>query len=195
MIIAHGSLKNTVKSSAVMRGFGLYASQRPEFLDPLVISVDVDSGVGPQPRDLETIIAGAANRARRSAVKVAEDYGLAKNPLGVGIESGLFRLEQPRLAPVSGREFWMDVSACGIYDGDQVHFGFSPAFMVPPAVMKFVLEDGLDLSAATKAAGLTTEEYVGYGKGIVGILTGGVVTREDYTVQAVLMAIAALPRS
>ena len=112
--------------------------------------------------------------------------------VGDQIESGVFRLEHPHSGSTPGREFWMDVSVCALHDGAETYFGFSPAFPVPPEVMRFVLEDGLDLSRATRAAGLTSEDYVGYGKGIINILTKGVVTREDYTVQAILMALTGL---
>jgi inosine/xanthosine triphosphatase len=181
MKIIIGSL-NPVKEAALKRALASY----DEYQDVKVISVEKDSGVGPQPRGFEAILAGAQNRARGAFASID---GCA---VSFGIESGLYQLNQPRLAPVLGEEFWMNVTVCAAFDGNRTAYGFSPSFMVPAEVARLVMEEGLDLNQAAKQAGLTTHERVGYAQGLVGVLTDGVLTREDYTVPAVILALAAL---
>ena len=86
----------------------------------------------------------------------------------------------------------MDVGACIIYDGRrEVGSGLSCAFEIPPLTAQKV-DEGMDLSQACLEAGLTKNEYAGFDEGIVGILTKGRVTREDYTKQAIRMALIPL---
>lgn len=83
-----------------------------------------------------------------------------------------------------------DVCVAAAYDGAAVTLGLSCAFEIPPAIIARVLDEGLDLSQATRAAGFTDDEDVGSKGGLINILTNGRVTRRDYTVQAVRMALA-----
>ena len=74
-------------------------------------------------------------------------------------------------------------------DGINFNQGMSCAFEIPPGVVKFVVENGMDLSQASNAAGLTTNPRLGEAEGLIGILSQGRVTRQQYTEQAVQMSL------
>ncbi len=46
---------------------------------------------------------------------------------------------------------------------------------------------GLDMAQAATAAGLSDDPALGDKGGLIGILTGGRVTRQDYTLQVTLL--------
>ena len=118
---------------------------------------------------------GARNRAE--AAHAAQGGG--KGVLGLGIESGLFVLE--------GRHF--DVCVVSAYDGSEHHLGLSCAFEIPPQILSHVLKGGLDLSQACNASGITSDPKLGEHGGLIAILSAERVTRLDYTVQAITMAL------
>eukprot|EP00933_Yihiella_yeosuensis_P025007 TRINITY_DN1938_c1_g1_i1.p1 TRINITY_DN1938_c1_g1~~TRINITY_DN1938_c1_g1_i1.p1 ORF type:complete len:355 (-),score=79.93 TRINITY_DN1938_c1_g1_i1:44-1108(-) len=101
--------------------------------------------------------------------------------LALGIESGLHWTE------VDGRAY--DVCVCSTYDGVAFNQGLSCAFEIPPSVLKFVVEKGMDLAQATNAAGLSSNPKLGEAEGLIGVLSRGRVTRLDYTKQAIDMAL------
>ena len=55
-----------------------------------------------------------------------------------------------------------------------------------------VVAEGVELDEAVHLAGLSDNQRIGYAQGLIGILSGGVVTRADYMVPAVTMALVAL---
>lgn len=137
-----------------------------------VISSRVDTGVSEQPMTLDQTMLGAQNRAR--AVYSGCD-------LSVGIESGFLE------APLANGGL-MEVTVCAIYDGNQVHYGFSSGFNCPEDIMKYVRR-GKNLNDAAFLAGYTSNPEVGKAEGIIGVLTRGRVTRKEYTKQAIRMAL------
>lgn len=155
--------------------------EREDLRNSSVGSVEVPSGVSAQPRGLEETYRGAMNRALAAAKAAPRD-------IAVGIESGIFAI--PRVY-----DRWMDVSACALYvrAADRWLFGQSAAFEVPAEVCRH-LARGYDLSGACRQAGLTDHPYVGAAEGIIGILSGGRVTRKEYTIGAVRMALLGLDR-
>ncbi len=166
-----GSL-NQVKIETVREVFLLYDSLR----DVEIIGKDIDSRVSTQPTSLEETMWGARNRA----------YGaFQKEGLGIGLESGIFE------APGWKREkTYMDHTVCVIYDGQNDYIGFSPAFRLPRKIVDLVFEERMDLDQATRQIGLTHEERVGRGQGLVGVLTQGVMNRKEYMKPAVIMSLA-----
>jgi non-canonical (house-cleaning) NTP pyrophosphatase len=86
----------------------------------------------------------------------------------------------------------MNLTACVIYDGTRFYRGVGPAFELPREVCRLVVEEGCELDEAVHRAGLTRNERIGYAEGLIGILSGGAVTRADYMVPAVTMALVAL---
>ena len=84
-----------------------------------------------QPKTLAETTQGARNRAQRAAAAAG-----GADSFGIGMESGLFESD--------GRLF--DVCACAIFDGQEMHIGYSCAWELPPAVQQKVLKEGMDLT-------------------------------------------------
>lgn len=161
--------KNPAKIEAVQEIIQDY-----DFLkDAKVVSVEVDSGISAQPLTLEETIRGAMNRAKNAFRDC--DYSF-------GLESGLFPVPYTK----SG---YMDTGVCAIYDGRQYHLGLSAPYEYPKKVTQLVVEQGMNISQASRTVGLTEHEYIGHAEGTVGIITKGRVTRKDYTKQAILTAL------
>merc|ERR1712232_1270476 len=99
--------------------------------------------------------------------------------MGVGVESGLFE--------TSGRLY--DTCCCAVYDGEHHHVGYSCCWELPPVVSRLVIEEKMNLTDAFNAAGICDDPQIGDKGGVLGVLTGNRVTRGDYTVQCVQMAI------
>jgi len=162
--------KNPTKVSAVADAAKLY----PEILpNPEIEGIDVQVAELGHPKNLDEIIDGAIARAKAAFQDCTYSFG---------IESGLF--EVPR-----SQSGYMELQACAIYDGTNIHLGFAPAFEWPKKVTELILGGQADGSSAFKIAGLTTHEKVGAVQGgAMGMLTGGRLTREDQIKSSILAA-------
>ncbi len=142
------------------------------FPDWEIKAVAADSGIKEQPMSLEEIVEGSRNRAQ-----------MWLEGWGIGIESGIMEVERAS----SG---WVNTIACSIWNADLRKFslGLAGGFVVPQAIMDIVLETGVDLSEASRRAGLTKEQRIGYGAGIISLLTHGKMARKPYIKQAIQMA-------
>lgn len=170
-VVAVGS-GNPNKLDSVRRAFGCF----PGFKGASFISMKSPSGVSDQPVGYEAILKGADNRAKGAC---------DGHHYGVGLESGL--------VPVSGTATgYMNLTACVIFDGAHFYRGVGPAFELPSSVCRMVVEEGCELDEAVCRAGLSENERIGYAQGLIGILSDGAVTRTDYMVPAVTMALVAL---
>jgi non-canonical (house-cleaning) NTP pyrophosphatase len=98
------------------------------------------------------------------------------------MESGLFRVETKLF----------DVCACAIFDGEHHHLGYSCAWELPEAVVRKVEDEGKNLTEAFNECGICNDPNIGDKGGVLGIMTGDRITRPDYTVQSVQMALLAL---
>lgn len=152
--------KNPVKVEAVQECFP----------DWEIIAVTAGSGIKEQPTSLEEIIEGSRNRAQSWT-----------SGWGIGIESGIMAVER-----ASSR--WMNTIACSIWNGEKFSLGLASGFVVPQAILDIVSDEGVCLSEASRRAGLTTEPKIGYGKGIISLLTDGKMARKPYIKQAIEMA-------
>ena len=169
MIIRVGSM-NKVKIEAVAEVIRWY-----DFVcEAEVYGVNVSSMVADQPKSLDETIRGAKNRAR-SAFS-GSDYS-------VGLESGLIEFY------IEDATHYMDHTVCAIYNGERYSFGFSPAFEVPPNLVKIISEEGLNLEQACYKTKLTNNPSLGKAEGLVGILTQGIMDRKAYTKPAIIMAL------
>ncbi|MBU1169745.1 MAG: inosine/xanthosine triphosphatase [Proteobacteria bacterium] len=135
-----------------------------------------DSGVSDQPLGLEETIRGAQNRAKNA---------FGNCDFSVGLESGLVPVPLTHTG-------YMNLSACVIFNGTAMFVGLGPAFELPESITGLVVEQNMELDDAILQSGLTQNPRIGYSEGIIGILTQGVVTRKDYMVPAVAMAMARL---
>lgn len=140
----------------------------------VVEGVSAASGVSDQPKSLEETVQGAVNRAKGAFACGAD--------LAFGIESGLIAVPYTK----SGV---MDVCVCAIYDGTHAHIGLSSAFEPPQKIVRLMHEEGMDMSQACLAAGLTDNPQLGAAEGLIGLLTRGRMDRYAYTKQAVVTAL------
>jgi inosine/xanthosine triphosphatase len=172
VIIRVGSL-NPVKLRAIR------AVMAVPFSGAEFVPVAVESGVSVQPLGLEETLRGAKNRARAAFVLSGTC------DLAVALESGLIPVPET----ATGH---MNLTACAIFDGREMYLGLGPAFELPGEVTRLVVEDGLELDPAVRRAGLTDNARIGYDQGIIGVLSRGRVTREDYSRPAVSMALVGM---
>ncbi len=158
---------NPSKIRGIKRGY-----QRLLGLDVEVIAVAVESGVSSQPLSLEETLRGAINRATRALHKVGDAVH------GVGVEAGFIEVDKKVL----------DVQVAVIADHDGcITIGMSPAFQIPRKFIEKIVNLGLELENVV-------DEYfkthrVGEKGGFISILTRGVVTREELTEMAIIMAL------
>ncbi len=134
--------------------------------------VSVDSGVPSQPFDDETA-KGACERARKA---------LQDADFGVGIEAGLIWHKDLKL--------YFDVQFCAIVSQDgRLTIGHGSGFVYPPRVIEEVLAGR---SVGEVMSALTGIEKIGHKAGAIGYLSKNLLTRQQLTEQAVLMAL--IPR-
>lgn len=163
---------NPVKVEAVAETLHHYPFLQPH----LVHSVAVPSGVSEQPMTLQETIDGARHRAFGAFFEMPCHYSF-------GIESGIMQAE-------AGNELQhYDICVCAVYDGQQWGQGLSCAFALPPMVSAMLQGHGLSLEQAMRRSGLSAQARLGQGEGAIGVLTGGRLSRKEYTKQAVMMAL------
>ena len=165
--------KNPNKFNAVKESFLMFET----FEGATFQAKGAASGVSDQPVGYEETVRGARNRAD-NAYNAYEDCDIS-----VGLESGLVAIPHTRTG-------YMNLTVCSIFDGADYFIGTGPAFELPEAITRLVVDGGLELDDAILKSGFTDNPRIGYSEGIIGILTKGVVTRKDYMVPAVSMALA-----
>lgn len=158
---------NPVKVSAVE---AVFRRAFPK-ADPTVVSVRVESAVGPQPVGAATV-RGAVERAAKARAEADAD-------LGVGVEAGL--LEPP------GFPGPLDVQVCAVVDrAGRRTLGHGAGFPHAASVVRDVLA-GRDVGEVL--ARLSGERDIGRTKGAIGHLTHGVLDRARLTEHAVIAAL------
>ena len=147
----------------------------PHLKDAEVVGVAAESGVKDQPTSLEELTQGAVNRAK--AAFIESDYA-------IGLEAGFMAVPHTK----SGH---MNVTACAIFDGTEVHLGLSSAFETPDAeTMRLVVEDGMNLSdASVKTGWVGTADEARKHNGVISSLTKGKLDRKEYVKQAIRVAL------
>ncbi len=134
--------------------------------------IPVESGVPPQPFDDDTA-KGACERAK-SALLDAD--------FGVGIEAGLIWHRSLKL--------YFDVQFCAIVSRDgQLTVGHGSGFVYPPKIIESVLAGRPVGEVMSELTGI---KKLGHKIGAIGYLSKNLLTREQLTEQAVLMAL--IPR-
>lgn len=173
----HVGSKNQVKINAVADAIKLYPNLFPK---PEILGIDVQIELFGHPKSIEETVRGAIERAKKAYGDC--DYSF-------GLEGGLMKV------PLSKSGF-MEVGVCAIYDGKQIHLGLSPAFEWPKRVTNLIRSNKADASQALKQLRLTWHEKVGAVEGgMIGVLTQGRITRENYTKYSIIMALIHLENS
>lgn len=140
-----------------------------------IISVKVKSGVSAQPLSLEETMRGAINRARKAIERVRDADE------GVGVEAGFFNILDKTF----------DVQIAAIIDRENnITYGLSPAFQIPPLFVDKILKEGIELEVVVDNYFGTKD--IGIKGGFISILTKNKITREELTELAVAMAL--IPR-
>jgi len=149
------------------------AKDYPCIAEAKIVAIDAASGVSDQPKTIEETINGAMQRAKNTFNDCVYSFG---------IESGLMTIPYTK----SG---FMDVCVCAIYDGEEYHLGLSSAWEAPTKVMKYMMEEGMDMTQAAVKAGLSDNPKLGAAQGLVGIVTKGRLSRKEYTKEAIRNAL------
>ncbi len=159
--------KNPVKVRGAQRAFLRFFPDR----EVEVEGVEVESGVPPQPVGWEEVVRGARNRARG-----AWEEGC----YAVGLEAGL----------VEVGDVYVDLHVAVLLDPEgREAVGTSPGFQLPKEVQERALEGEEVGEVFSELAGV---EGVGRRAGAVGVLSSGVVLREDLCELATSMALISL---
>lgn len=177
VIIAVGTTRRP-KVMAVERVLSELRSRFPDFLPgELVIEPrQVPSGAPSTPASNEATMAGARNRANNALAAVLDDGREPK--LGIGLEGGI--------ADDGGNVFlesWAFAT-----DGRRGFFGGSGRIPLPDELAAAVVERGEDLGPAADAY-FDRIDVAGH-EGTFGVLTAGMVTREEAFARSMLHALA-----
>ena len=147
--------------------------------DVTIEGIDVESGVADQPLGFEEIVEGARNRAEG-----ARRWG--ECDLGVGYEDGLVAIPGPAGS-------WFNIGCAAVSDGVQISLGLSSGFSYPPACSKQAVAERRPIGALFdrlwRRHGGSSTAPAPLSIGNVGKLTGGALTRAEYTRHAVLCAL------
>jgi len=130
--------------------------------------VSVPSGVSEQPMGLEETLLGAKHRAAAAFSQVA---GAS---IGIGLESGLVIVDGVHV----------DFCACAIYDGTHHYVGLSSGWALPPRVASSFAQRGYN--QAFEDIGIPADDR---GAGVLGQLSGGVLSRPKQMKESISMAL------
>ncbi len=158
--------KNPVKINCTKEGFEkIFPESSYDFE-----GVYVPSDVSDQPMTDEETLQGAINRARNARQHSPDaDFW-------VGIEGGIDEVEDGMIAFA-----WV-----AVLSNDQIGKSRTSTFYLPPKVVQLIHE-GIELGYANdEVFGEKNSKHKG---GAVGSLTGGVLGRTEYYVQAVMLAL------
>lgn len=166
MLRVHVGSNNPIKAQAVKNVF-------ERALGPAEVRlISVESGVPLEPLGND-IARGACERAKKA---------LLDADFGVGIEAGLIWHKELKL--------YFDVQFCAIVSRDgKLTVGHGSGFVYPPKVIERVLAGRPVGDVMSELTGI---EKLGHKIGSIGYLSKGLLTREQLTEQAVLMAL--IPR-
>lgn len=168
--------KNQTKVKAVQDTIKLYPTL---FKNPEIVGIDVNVPLFGHPKNIKETIQGAIGRAKNAYTNCTYSFGL---------EGGLMEV------PFSKTGF-MEIGACAIYDGHNIHLGLSPAYEWPTKVTDLIVSGKADASQAFKKLEYTQHEKLGAQEGgIIGYLTEGRLTREDFTKYSIIMALIHLEK-
>lgn len=168
--------KNKIKITAVKEAVKLYPKLFP---NPKVTGFEVNIPLFGHPLNLQETVEGAIKRAKEAFVEC--DYSF-------GIEGGLMEIPHSKTG-------FIEVGVCAVFDGKNLCLGLGPGYEWPKEVTKLILNKKADASLAFNQLRLTHHKKLGAIKGgIVGFLTQGRITREDFTKYSIIMALIQLEK-
>ncbi len=144
------------------------------FFQPYILTnTAVPSGVNNQPLSLEETVQGASNRAHTAFKDCNYSFG---------IEAGVFPVTYGTTTK------HVNVTTCIIYNGAEEYLGLSAGFELEPEITIPMYTEGIELDEAAQRTGITSNPRIGYGQGLIGIISKGKINRKDYTKPAIEMA-------
>ncbi len=180
IIIAVGSTRKP-KVEAVREAVARFGARLDRTADVEIAPVEVPSGVRHTPLTREDLMSGARQRAE-ALVEMALAKNLSWNYF-VGLEGGLDVVHEGTLRWVF-LESWAYVR-----DGvGRSAFGQSGAVLLPEALAKVVVDDGVELSQAIDA--FAGGRGIRDAQGAWGVLTQNLITRQEAFRIAVINAFA-----
>jgi inosine/xanthosine triphosphatase len=144
---------------------------------------EVDSGVRDEPLGFPMTIEGAQNRAQAAYqrfVPAARACASTATRLGVGLESGFIDV-----APAIFTLYNFDV--CALFDGETYYLGISPGFEYPRQLVQNIFLHRQPFQQARQY--ITTAADVERQAGIVGVIAGGLVDRQEMARLATRLAL------
>jgi inosine/xanthosine triphosphatase len=179
-IIAVGSTRKpkveAVRDALAVFGFSLFGNAEFE-----IVPVEVPSGVRHTPLSREDLMAGARQRAE-ALVQIARKSNQPWKYF-VGLEGGLDVIHE-------GAKRWVFLESWAYVadDAGDGAFGRSGAVLLPEALAKVVLDDGVELSEAIDA--FAGGRGIRDAQGAWGVLSRNLITRQDAFRVAVIGAFA-----
>lgn len=134
-------------------------------IDAELISVETDSGVSAQPRTISETRAGAVNRARNAK--------LEESSFAIGLEGGVFELD--------GQMYLCNWGALAA-KGGKVYTAAGAQIPLPEEISG-QLRNGMELGPVMDH--YANETGIRHHKGAVGILTAGLINRDEMFVHVV----------
>ncbi len=176
-IVAIGTTRQP-KVQAVESAIGQLRSRFPGFLagELRLEPRQVASGAPPTPATTEETMHGARNRAHNARIAL-QNEGFEPS-LSIGLEGGV---------AAEGRVVFLEAWAFAT-DGIRGFFGGSGRVPLPDELAAAVVERGLDLGPAADRF-FERQDVAGH-EGTFGVLTNGMVTREEAFVRSMLHALA-----
>ena len=179
IVVAVGSTRRP-KLNAVWEALSVIGPTLDEAALFDVVSVQVESGVGHTPLSRAELMAGARGRAE-ALVQMGRERGEAWEYF-VGLEGG-FDVVQDNGARLVFLQSWAYVT-----DGKRGAYGQGGAILVPEALARRVVDDGVELSVAIDA--FSGEQGIRDQQGAWGVFTKNLHTRQDSFRTAVVNAFA-----
>lgn len=179
IVVAVGSTRGP-KVEAVREAMALVGPPLASGAEFEIVGVEVPSGVGHTPLSRDETMVGA----RQRATALIEMARAKREPWKyfVGLEGGL-----DVIASDGGRLVFLQNWAY-VTDGDVSAYGQSGGVLLPEALARKVVDEGSELSHAIDA--FAGGHSIRDGQGAWGILTGGLITRQDAFCTSVVNAFA-----
>ena len=187
IIVAVGSTRRP-KIEAVREAIGLVGPRLAAAATFEIVGIEALSGVSHTPLSREETMLGARRRAESLTQMNRSQNGAWK--YFVGLEGGLDVVASIGLqAGTASRERLVFLQNWAyVTDGSIGAYGQSGGVLLPEALAREVVDKGVELAHAIDA--FAGEHGIRDGQGAWGILTGGVITRQDAFRVAVINAFA-----
>jgi len=186
IIVAVGSTRRP-KIEAVREALGLLGPRLAANATFEIVGIEAPSGVTHTPLSREETMLGARQRAE-SLLRMNREQGAAWKYF-VGLEGGLDVLSSNGSHSSSPRERLVFLQNWAyVTDGSVAAFGQSGGVLLPDSLAHTVVDKGVELAHAIDA--FAGQHGIRDGQGAWGILTGGVITRQDAFRVAVIAAFA-----